>query len=1309
MGKINLKIILVLLMVFSIIPGVFAYKVLSDDLVSYYSYDVDFRDDHGVNNASGYSPAQTTGILSNGYNYSSTDYSVTNLDLDSNTFTWNVWLKSEEALGFRGIMGDLKTTSGVFGGSLVKTDDSANGYAAVIAFNSEKTDSRTITGTTTQINDGEWHMITYTYDGTYMRLYTDGVLDGTSEGMPIGHTNIDIELGRDPDQQDRYCSGIYDEIGIWNETLNQTQITLLYNSGNALAYEYFDSVPTAPSGSTLNSADQVGEELTATGAGATDPDNYPGLGITYYYEFRCDSAVGDIIQAKSTDNSWVINSSCAYGHDVYVNIWANDTIHESETYETEIKTIVNTVPTVPSGSTLNDADQIGENLIATGAGSTDADGSDITYYYEFRCDAVDGDLLQAQSTNNSFIITNELIVCDYVYVNIWGNDGTNYSSTYETEIVEFIFVVTNISDYTVITDNSRIQINYTRTDTPVICGIQLNSSSVSCPNQTTSGGEAIITCTVDNVDSENVTFEPFCEDNESSRIYSADNISIRVDDVSPIITINSPNVDNSSIYYNGSIVYFDFNMNDAGNIFGYNITCLGSGGDVEYSVQEIGLDGISINKTINTTFPILGNKQCTLTVSDDHTAKEWNTKVNEKKPWFGIGNHKLDINNEDIIIEYDKSNIIKLEDLYFEEDYDRVKPIFKFKDDSIDKDIEITYTIKFKGNIYSRDSEYAGHVVICPDNNFNNCYWYDAEDDSDTFVDYIIDENKNEIKYIHRLKNNNYNKELKTKSLGGLNLDSETFNITIVHGQGVNFYAYNIYNSTSIDSFNLSIDNGSTVEEYYTTNGTLYVEFDNTSLDFIFSSDDFYNFYQFSSLGANLSSEYNFSMWETELTLNVLNRQSDLFVIGTTINLTNDDYNNISNNNPQTYYLNKGTYNINVSGIAAVENNTEYTMDDINEYEYDIYVDSNLTIMIMDEFTEGEYNLSSPDDITQYIYCEDGSVYREDVTNNSYNFILPCDFEKIKYVVTYPTDRYYRTLLPRSFNITEGNVTVWLVDIDTTQIVFNTFELYSLIEEYDNLNIYFKKNIGDNEYVITSDFLDFEQKIGTYLILGEEYTVEVSATNYPTTNLGFYSADAAGEKIIKLFELTINQDDLVDWLGDVWNVETDNTTDPNRLKVTYDSEDVDVVELSVYNETEEGTLMYTTSVYTDSGFIYYTPPIQYENLTYAIKLNITKEDNATTNDRVLRTQWRSNTNIDLDIIGLGYISTTFMGFFIAIFMGAVALIFTWQTADIGGIVFIGLGGLFIYFGWIYIASITFGLCIIIVIVNFLKNKDRGIR
>jgi hypothetical protein len=91
-----------------------------------------------------------------------------------------------------------------------------------------------------------WTMVTATWDGTNgeIRLYINGGNVSnkmTAIGSFDGSAISDLTIGNDDSRsRTRACNGKIDEVGIWSRELSDTEITALYNSGNGLAYPFYD-------------------------------------------------------------------------------------------------------------------------------------------------------------------------------------------------------------------------------------------------------------------------------------------------------------------------------------------------------------------------------------------------------------------------------------------------------------------------------------------------------------------------------------------------------------------------------------------------------------------------------------------------------------------------------------------------------------------------------------------------------------------------------------------------------------------------------------------------------------------------------------------------------------------------------------------------------------------------------------------------------------------------------------------------------------------------------------------------------------
>jgi hypothetical protein len=110
-------------------------------------------------------------------------------------------------------------------------------------FETSKGSGKFITSSNTY-NDNQWHYVVVTYDGSILRMYIDGSEIGNKsikQGQgPDNTSENDLRIGANSAILDNFFIGNIDEIGVWNRTLNQPEITSLMNKGefppNGLVY-----------------------------------------------------------------------------------------------------------------------------------------------------------------------------------------------------------------------------------------------------------------------------------------------------------------------------------------------------------------------------------------------------------------------------------------------------------------------------------------------------------------------------------------------------------------------------------------------------------------------------------------------------------------------------------------------------------------------------------------------------------------------------------------------------------------------------------------------------------------------------------------------------------------------------------------------------------------------------------------------------------------------------------------------------------------------------------------------------------------
>ncbi len=87
----------------------------------------------------------------------------------------------------------------------------------------------------TSVNDSKWHHVAFTYTGSTLRLYIDGVEDGNSPSTPVPvptSTNHRFAIGINYTDKNNFTtafSGSIDEVRIWDSALSQMEIQYIMN------------------------------------------------------------------------------------------------------------------------------------------------------------------------------------------------------------------------------------------------------------------------------------------------------------------------------------------------------------------------------------------------------------------------------------------------------------------------------------------------------------------------------------------------------------------------------------------------------------------------------------------------------------------------------------------------------------------------------------------------------------------------------------------------------------------------------------------------------------------------------------------------------------------------------------------------------------------------------------------------------------------------------------------------------------------------------------------------------------------------
>lgn len=214
---------------------------LLSGLISYYALEGDGTDSTGLNDCTSTSITYSlaNGIIGQGAGFpfkassgiNIRKLSPTGLPTGFSSRTLSYWLKTTQTdvMVFVGYGTDAGTPNQDFVGLLIA------GKAGIGCG-----DGGLFALSTSTANDGNWHHIVGTYNGSTLRIYFDGVLESTATGtLNTIIANLDFN---------RYqMSDSIDEVGFWFRVLTLSEITELYNSGAGLTYPFVAPPTETPS------------------------------------------------------------------------------------------------------------------------------------------------------------------------------------------------------------------------------------------------------------------------------------------------------------------------------------------------------------------------------------------------------------------------------------------------------------------------------------------------------------------------------------------------------------------------------------------------------------------------------------------------------------------------------------------------------------------------------------------------------------------------------------------------------------------------------------------------------------------------------------------------------------------------------------------------------------------------------------------------------------------------------------------------------------------------------------------------------
>jgi hypothetical protein len=402
---------------------------------------------------------------------------------------------------------------------------------------------------------------------------------------------------------------------------------------------------------------------------------------------------------------------------------------------------------------------------------------------------------------------------------------------------------------------------------------------------------------------------------------------------------------------------------------------------------------------------------------------------------------------------------------------------------------------------------------------------------------------------------------------------------------------------------------------------------------------------------------------------------------------------------------------LNYSGsinLSAYGNHTINVFSRSNYYEPQAYsfngvqYFTNITLFFLDEKTNAAFNVSGTDGLMLYTICVDETIYEYNVkvanVTNVSNYLVICNFTKLKSVVSYPAASYYRSLIP---NQSDKNVTFYLIDLYTDTAV-------AIALQFEGLDAFINPQIiiENANRIIIKDLPDMENKIVTYLLKNYEYQVIVqSASTYKV--LGNLIADAAGTKFIRLNPVDVQMSYLqaFDYIFTAYNI-SETAIRANYVDL---SAALSTVNLTIYNHTIWGAVLWSSEV-AGTNAVNFTWNTPIDNKTSYVTLMTISHNTFGTLRQTQELQVGSGHYGSLiDITGdlpasvKGEVDT-WKKIGVVMFLVVLALLFSAANAKLG-VIITGIFALFFWkVGWLDITSGAITLIALTVVLNAITKK-----
>ena len=186
--------------------------------------------------------AWTAGRYGSALDFDGTDDLVSiadHADLDlTDSFTIEAWVRPDALGNWSSPISKASWTGGLSGYSLAAD---YRGFPTGIVLNAGA--SAGAADTSALPTDGTWKHLAFTSDGTTLKLYIDGQLAGSQTAIAAAPTAADLQIGHSQVSTGKYFDGAIDEVRLYDQALDQSQVQSDRDTGVSDLGGAFSSTP----------------------------------------------------------------------------------------------------------------------------------------------------------------------------------------------------------------------------------------------------------------------------------------------------------------------------------------------------------------------------------------------------------------------------------------------------------------------------------------------------------------------------------------------------------------------------------------------------------------------------------------------------------------------------------------------------------------------------------------------------------------------------------------------------------------------------------------------------------------------------------------------------------------------------------------------------------------------------------------------------------------------------------------------------------------------------------------------------------